>query len=350
MQDDLYRGAELAVQRRAIEAAQCGERFEPCGHLGKVVGVHRACATVVTGIERRKQVDDLTSTDLADNDSIGPHPQCLLDQFAHGHLADALDVGTAGDQLDQVRVPGSQLGGVLHTHDALVGRHGAQQGGQQRGLAGAGSARDDERQPRIENVAQQPCGLDRDRPRRGECVEVLGGRPEYPQRQAGARSRDRGQHRVQSHRGPTPGAGQTQIAEVPVNPGLGFVQAAARLHRQSLCKPSHGGLVSELNGASPQTIPVVHPDGVGSRHQHVGGARTAQQWFENSRAHEFGLQRPQTGQHLGIAQHAAGLRTDRRRYHARAQRCTVGREPFSDSIDQRRTHGANSRTRPGCGL
>ena len=137
------------------------------GTSAGTVGVHRARAAVVAGVERGEQVDDLAAAHLADHDPVGPHPQRLPDQVAHGHLADALDVGVAGDELDQMRMPGRELGRVLDADDAFVGRDGAQRRRQQRRLARARSAGDEEGQPRRDDVVDdgQPPRR-RSRPRR----------------------------------------------------------------------------------------------------------------------------------------------------------------------------------------
>ena len=104
-------------------------------------------AAVVAGVQRGEQIDHLGAADLADHDPVRPHPQRLPHQVAHRHLADALDVGAARDELHQVRMPRGQFGGVLDADDALVGGHRAQRRGQQRGLPGTGATRDQERQP-----------------------------------------------------------------------------------------------------------------------------------------------------------------------------------------------------------
>ena len=137
MQQHLHGGGELTVQRGPVQAAERAQRLQPGGNLAGVVGVHGARAAVVAGVQRRQQVDHFGAPDLADHDAVGPHPQRLPDQLAYRNLADPFDVGAPRDQLDQMRMPRRQLGGILDADDPLVRRHGAQHRGQQRRLAGA---------------------------------------------------------------------------------------------------------------------------------------------------------------------------------------------------------------------
>jgi hypothetical protein len=46
------------------------------------VGVNRGQRTIVTGIHRLQHIDSPRRHDLADDDAIGSHTQCVLDQVA----------------------------------------------------------------------------------------------------------------------------------------------------------------------------------------------------------------------------------------------------------------------------
>jgi hypothetical protein len=84
----------------------------------------------------------LGAAHLAQDDAVGPHAQRVAHQRALVHLALALDVGRAGLQPHHVRLLQLQLGRVLDGDDALVVRDERRQDVQQRRLAGAGAARD----------------------------------------------------------------------------------------------------------------------------------------------------------------------------------------------------------------
>lgn len=59
VQNDLHRCDELAVQRRPVETAECGEGLESRGHLVGRIGVHGPGTTVVPRVQRGQEDDDL---------------------------------------------------------------------------------------------------------------------------------------------------------------------------------------------------------------------------------------------------------------------------------------------------
>jgi hypothetical protein len=134
VQDDLHCGGELAVQRRTPETAEGTERLEPGRDLGGTIGVHRAAAAVVAGVQCRQELDDLRAADLTDHDPIGPHPQRLPDQVAQRHLPRSFDVGRPRHQSYHVRMLGPKFAGVLDEDKTFTGADKAQESGQQSGL------------------------------------------------------------------------------------------------------------------------------------------------------------------------------------------------------------------------
>ena len=92
------------MQRNAIQTTEGAQGLQPGRDFAGVVGVHRARAAVMTGVQRGEQIDHFGSPDLADHDPVGSHSQRLADKLAHGDLADTLDIGAPRHQLDQVRV------------------------------------------------------------------------------------------------------------------------------------------------------------------------------------------------------------------------------------------------------
>ena len=120
MQHDLDRGGELAVQRRAGEPAGRGERLHAGRDLLRRVGVHGARAAVVAGVQRGEQLAYLGAADLADDQSVGSHPQGLPDEVAQLDPARTLDVGRPRHQPDDVGMTWAQLGHVLDGDDAFA--------------------------------------------------------------------------------------------------------------------------------------------------------------------------------------------------------------------------------------
>ena len=90
---------------------------------------HRAVVALAHRVEHR---DDLVAAHLADDDAIGVHAQAHADELGGGDLPDALDVGFAGFERDDV---GMEVGEAVEAElefgldgdDALVGRDLARQ-------------------------------------------------------------------------------------------------------------------------------------------------------------------------------------------------------------------------------
>ncbi len=98
----------------------------------------------MAGVHRLQQVEYFRSAHLADDDPLRAHAQAILDQIAHRDLAFALDVGRAGLKPHDMRLLELQLGRVFASDNALVGVDVASQAVEQRCLARAGTAGDDD--------------------------------------------------------------------------------------------------------------------------------------------------------------------------------------------------------------
>jgi hypothetical protein len=68
------------------------------------VGVDGPAPTLVPGVERGEQVENLGSPNLTDYQAVRAHPQCLTHQEIEVDLPLALGVRGAGGQPDDVRV------------------------------------------------------------------------------------------------------------------------------------------------------------------------------------------------------------------------------------------------------
>ncbi len=201
-----------------------------------------------------------------------------------------------------------------------------------------------------------PCGIDRaEGAQRGQVVR---GRAEHPQRQAGAVGGDRGQHGVQ----PDSGLGQPAV-----DVRAGVVEPTAGRDGQPLGQPAHRGLVGEPQPAGFQAGAAVDPDRGRAADQHVGGARVAQQLVERPGADELLAQQPQRGQHVEVGGDPAGLGAHRGGHRGRRGVAAGRGQPGADAVDQRgvadrlgaggaRVHARLLRVRapggaptPGCG-
>ena len=109
----------------------------------------------MAGVHRLQHVERFFAADLADDDAIGPHTQGVDDELSLPDRALALDVRRPRLEPDDVALPQRQFGSVFDRDDAFLVRNEARQRIQQRRLAGAGSARDDDVQPRGDRALEE---------------------------------------------------------------------------------------------------------------------------------------------------------------------------------------------------
>src|SRR5690625_2410115 len=145
MHDDVDSGRQLAVYGFPRQAGGDTECLDPRGEVMSGVRVHRAAPALVSGVERREQIDDLGTTYLTDDETIGSHPQRLSYQVTEHDGARTLEVDRTPFEAHDVRVVGPELTGVLDDHQALGGIDEAEHGGEQGGLAASRTARQQER-------------------------------------------------------------------------------------------------------------------------------------------------------------------------------------------------------------
>ena len=88
-------------------------------------------------VHRLEHVERFAAAALADDDAVGAHAEGVLHEIADRVLALPLHVGGARLERDDVRLAELELGGVLDRDDALVGRDGAREDVEERGLAAA---------------------------------------------------------------------------------------------------------------------------------------------------------------------------------------------------------------------
>src|SRR5438105_12133266 len=124
------------------------------------------------GVHRLEHVERFATATLADDDSIGSHTKCVLDEVALNDLALALDVRGTCLEAHPVLVLDLQLGWVLDSHDLLVARDVAGQQVQQRRLACAGTTRDKNGGTGAHTCAQ---AIERRSTERAETYKVVGG-------------------------------------------------------------------------------------------------------------------------------------------------------------------------------
>ena len=153
-----------------LDAGHEDHRLESGEHVARRVGVAGRHRAVVAGVHGLEHVERLTAAALADDDAIGPHAQGVAHQLADGDRALAFDVRRPRLERDDVLLAQLQLGRVLDRDDALVVGDERRQDVEQRRLAGAGAAGDDDVQARLDARAQEVDHLGRRGPEADQVV------------------------------------------------------------------------------------------------------------------------------------------------------------------------------------
>nr|BFE77184.1 hypothetical protein GCM10020092_104850 [Actinoplanes digitatis] len=280
------------MQRGPRQPAEHAQRLQPGRDVGRRVRVQGSGTAVVPRVEGTEQVDDLGAPALADDEPIGAHPQCLAHQVGEADHARALDVRGPRLERDHVRVQRPQLGGVLDQHDPFGVWHQGEQRAEQRRLARARPARDQEREPRIDDGGQQRGQLRRHRAVLDEIAEAERPLPERPQRQVRPAGRHRRQHRVQ------PGP----VGEPRVGIGLAVVKPPTARSREALGQPPDVVGAAEGDGRAPQAVPAVDPD-LHAIHKHISDLRIFEQRRQRTGTDELVMDPVGQAQHGRVPEH-----------------------------------------------
>jgi len=136
-----------------------------------------------------EHVEGLTTSDLSDDDPVGPHAEGVADQCPNGHLADAFHVRGSCLQGDHVRLRQSQLRGVFDGDQPLLGWDERGQHAEERGLAGTGSTRDHDVGSSADAVAEERHQFGRDRAHRHQILRLERAKAELPDRHGRAAER-----------------------------------------------------------------------------------------------------------------------------------------------------------------
>src|SRR6202035_5992294 len=208
--------------------------------LARIVGVQRAHRSVVAGIHGLQQVERFRSADFADDDALRAHTQAVADQFAHGDLTLALDVGRPGFQPHHMRLLQLKFGGVFAGDDAFVVVDELRQAIQQRGLARAGAAGNQHVGPAAPDDLQDFRALRRDRAELDQLVERQLVLLELADCQRGAVERQRRHDGVDAR-----AVGEARVAD-----RRGFVDAPADLADDALADVQQLLIVAEADAGA----------------------------------------------------------------------------------------------------
>lgn len=269
MDENVEGGGDLGVQRASGQSTQGTQGLQPRRNISRGVGVNGAAAALMAGVQRCEEVCQLSSADLADHQAIGPHSQGVPDQVGQGDRPDPLRVGWPSLQPNDVRMLRAQFAGVLDQNDPSVGVHQTEQGGQQGGLAGAGSARDQEGAPRRHQLSQNRARL-RGHGGGGDPVaEAQRARGRNPQREAGAAVADQREHRMH------PGS----VRQSGVGEGAAVIEPPTDRRGQPDGQPPHLAVVSKRRLDPFQPATPIDEHQARSVHHHIGHPGQGQQLF-----------------------------------------------------------------------
>ena len=150
----------------------------------------------MTGVHGLQHVEGLAATALTDDDALWPHTKRVDDKALDGDLALAVDVLGASLHAADMLLVELQLGRVLDGDDAVLHRDEAREHVEERGLAGARAARDDDvglcQHRGLEETESSLVG----RPESDQVVDLVGVAGELADRQQRAVQRQRPDHRV----------------------------------------------------------------------------------------------------------------------------------------------------------
>src|SRR3984957_2415439 len=133
--------------------------------------MQRAHRSVMTGVHRLKQIEGFRSAHLADDDAFWPHAQTVFDQVTHRDLADALKIRRTRFKPHDMRLLQLELGRVLASDDSLIEVDIVRQAIQERGLAGARAAGDDDVATDVANDLEDFRAGRRDRAELDQLIE-----------------------------------------------------------------------------------------------------------------------------------------------------------------------------------
>ncbi len=264
--NDVQRGGQLAVDRLPTQARRASQGFKPGGHVRGGVGVEGAAAAFVARVERLQENNYLWASDLPDHQAVGTHAERLADEIVQCHASGAFHVRRTGLQPHDMRMGRFQLGGVFDEEESFGRVHQGQHAAQEGGLAGSGTAGDQERGARLDQGGEDFGALGWDGPGRYQLVQGERATPGQPERQARA---TRG-HRRQDGMEPDP-ARQTGV-------GVGgrVVEPASGCGGEALRQAPQRRLVREADRRADETGARVSPHLVRAVDQDIGDVRGAQ--------------------------------------------------------------------------
>src|SRR5215813_6800510 len=157
LHDDIQRRDDLRSNspRRQIYLSHLHHVFDTGQGVAGSVSMHRGDRTIMARVHRLQHVKCFRAAHLAYDDSVRTHAQGIPHQIALCHLPRAFEAGRPSFQTDHVRLLKLQLCRILDGDNAFTVINELAHGVQQRRLAGTGTARDQNIEPRPGGDLQQ---------------------------------------------------------------------------------------------------------------------------------------------------------------------------------------------------
>ena len=196
VQDGVQRAGRLGRDDRLPHARQCPQGDETGRDVGGRVGVNGSPTSLMPGVEGRQHVPHLGAAAHSEHDPVGAHAHRGSDELAHGDFALPLDVGAADLEVDDVRVGGAELRGLLDHEDAFACGDFPEDRRQKRRLPRPRGPRDDDVRLAFDHCVHDRADCAGERPHLLQFVEGVGHlsvRAEGDERPLGGEGR---QHRV----------------------------------------------------------------------------------------------------------------------------------------------------------
>ena len=227
----------------------------------------------MAGVHRLQEVERRRTADFADDDSLGPHAQAVLDQVAHGDGAAAFQIGRAGFKTHGVRLLQLKFRRILDRDDTFlmgdIGRHGVEE----RRLARPGAAGDHDIAPRFHDEAKKLGHLGIDGPKLDQTLHVDRRLGEFADGHKRPIDRQRRNDRVHA----------TAVGETRIDHRLRLVDPAPHGRHDLVDDAQEMARVLELDVRLLKTAPALHIDRSMRIDQNVADRLILEQRLERSK-------------------------------------------------------------------
>ena len=276
MHDEVDRRPHLLADgaRREFHAGHQHHGFQTRQRVSRTICVDGGQAAIVPRVHGLEHVERFGAANLADDDAIGSHAECIDDQFASGDAASPFDVRRSGLHPHDMFLIEDQFRGVFDRDDPFVGGNHFGHRPQERRLTGASAARHKHILASSHDQFQEPHDFLGKHTETQQFLAAQSLSPKAPYRQRGTVERDwrkRGVH--------TAAVGKSSIDH-----GGRFVDATTDASGDPLNDPHQVIVVAKANLGLFQPAETFDVHLIEPIHQNVGDGRVEHQGRKRSDA------------------------------------------------------------------